>query len=60
MSLPVEAESQSAAYYVSSRRLPRLQELSLIGIIVLLGAALSYFGWRYAMPGHPNLFSEPR
>ena len=38
------------------RRLPRLQELGLVLVILVLGAILSFFGWRDAPPGFPNLF----
>ena len=60
MSLPAEAESPTLAFSTCRRRrLPRLQELSLLGIILVLGIVLGYFGWRYAMPGRPNLFLNP-
>jgi ribose/xylose/arabinose/galactoside ABC-type transport system permease subunit len=41
------------------RRLPRLQELSLVAIIAALCVVLSYFGWRDAPPGYANLFLNP-
>jgi len=41
------------------RRLPRLQELSLVAIIAVLCVVLSYFGWRDAPPGYANLFLNP-
>ena len=59
MSLPAEAELPTLAYSGNRRRLPRLQEISLLGIIILLVIFLSFFGWRDAMPGRPNLFLNP-
>jgi len=40
----------------AGRRIPRLQELGLLGIILLLGAILGVCGWYSAAPGFPNLF----
>jgi hypothetical protein len=37
-------------------RLPRLQELGLVLVILVIGIVLGVFGWRDAAPGSPNLF----
>jgi ribose/xylose/arabinose/galactoside ABC-type transport system permease subunit len=41
-----------------SRRLglPRMQELGLVVVIIVLGAILSIYGWYDAAPGKPNTF----
>jgi ribose/xylose/arabinose/galactoside ABC-type transport system permease subunit len=38
------------------RGLPRMQELGLILVILLLGTILSIYGWYDARPGQPNTF----
>jgi ribose/xylose/arabinose/galactoside ABC-type transport system permease subunit len=55
-------ETQSVLEINSTRspirkfRLPRMQELGLVFVIVVLGAVLSTYGWYDARPGHPNTF----
>jgi len=55
-------ETQSVLEINSTRspirkfRLPRMQELGLVFVIVVLGAILSTYGWYDARPGHPNTF----
>jgi ribose/xylose/arabinose/galactoside ABC-type transport system permease subunit len=55
-------ETQSVVEYSSARtptrkfRLPRMQELGLVVVIIVLGAILSAYGWYDARPGHPNTF----
>lgn len=39
-----------------SFRLPSVQELGLVVVVVILGAILSAYGWHDARPGHPNTF----
>src|SRR5690349_4167948 len=38
------------------RRLPRMQELGLVVVIIVLGAILTAYGWYDAQPGQPNTF----
>lgn len=59
MSSPTTLEYSGTSASTARRRLPRLQELSLIGIILLLGIILSICGWYGALPGYPNLFLNP-
>lgn len=51
---PIQEAAQVPAR--ARAHLPRMQEIGLLGIILLLGAILSIFGWRTAAPGYPNLF----
>jgi ribose/xylose/arabinose/galactoside ABC-type transport system permease subunit len=41
------------------RRLPRLQELGLVVVILVMGLGLSIFGYIQAPPGENNLFLNP-
>ncbi len=50
------AEISSPRSSVRKFRLPRMQELGLVVVIVVLGAILSTYGWYDARPGHPNTF----
>jgi ribose/xylose/arabinose/galactoside ABC-type transport system permease subunit len=37
-------------------RLPRVQELGLLVVVLVLGAVLTLYGWHDARPGRPNTF----
>ena len=37
-------------------RLPSMQELGLVIVVLILGAVLATYGWHDARPGHPNTF----
>jgi ribose/xylose/arabinose/galactoside ABC-type transport system permease subunit len=41
---------------VSRARLPRMQELGLVLVILFLGGILTTYGWHDARPGKPNTF----
>src|SRR4051794_8627219 len=55
--LPLEYD-RPVVDQVPSRRLglPRMQELGLVVVIIVLGAILSIYGWYDAAPGQPNTF----
>jgi ribose/xylose/arabinose/galactoside ABC-type transport system permease subunit len=40
-------------------RLPRIQELGLVIVVLILGAILGAYGWADAPPGKPNTFLNP-
>jgi ribose/xylose/arabinose/galactoside ABC-type transport system permease subunit len=54
MSTPTDLELSPSSRRVV--RLPRLQELGLVLVILAIGIVLGVFGWRDAAPGSPNLF----
>lgn len=55
-------ETQSAAETISTKpsesglRLPHIQELGLLVVILVLGGILTGYGWYDARPGRPNTF----
>ncbi len=50
----VEVPQQSAETH--GWRPPRVQELGLLVVVLVLGAILSLYGWHDARPGRPNTF----
>src|SRR5687768_5935380 len=50
------AASKNSSGSVSRIRLPRLQELGLIVVVLILAAILSIYGYYDAAPGRPNTF----
>src|SRR3954469_12425569 len=61
---PLVPPGGATADYASARAsslpqrggMPRLQELGLIIVIVVLATVLSLYGWHDARPGQPNTF----
>src|SRR3954466_1111370 len=51
-----ELSRMSATTAPRRLRLPKIQELGLLIVILILGAILSIYGWRDAERGAPNTF----
>lgn len=50
------ALTETSTPAVSTFRLPRLQELGLVLVVIVLGTVLTTYGWYDALPGRPNTF----